>query len=146
MTVAEMMDALGAQLSQELAGGGTANPVVENLQVVPRMNRNPTGPSIDIYPSTPFTETIAYGRGSRMYWFTVRARVNPLDQTGGQDLLLAMMDDGSAESVEEALRGVKTYAGAKLGDIEGPTEFGSFGDTGKPGDMLGCTWRVALIP
>lgn len=137
-----MMDALGAQLETL----GTANPpAIENLQVVPRMNRNPTGPSIDIYPATPFTEVIAYG-ARHQYWFTVRARVNPIDQNGGQDLLLSMMDDGSDQSVEEALRAVKTYAGAKLGDIEGPSEYGSYGDTGATGDMLGCTWRVALIP
>jgi hypothetical protein len=147
MTVAQMMDALAAQLQEELCG--TANPpVIENLQVVARLNGNPTPPSIDIYPSTPFTEAIAYGRGSRQYWFTVRARITTVDQIAGQDLLLAMMDDGSAESVEEALRSVSggTYAGAKLGNIEGPSEYGSFGDTGAPGDLLGCTWRVALIP
>jgi hypothetical protein len=144
MTVAEMMDALGAQLEEVL--GGTANPqVITNLQVVPRMNKVPTPPSIDIYPSTPFTESIAYGR-ARQYWFTVRARVNTADFLGGQDLLLSMMDDGSDQSVEEALRQQSTYAGAKLGNIEGPSEYGSFGDTGAPGDLLGCTWRVALIP
>lgn len=138
-----MMDALGAQLQSELCG--TANPqVIENLQVDSRMNPNPTPPSIDIYPATPFTEVIAYG-ATRQYWFTVRARVNTVDNPAGQDLLLSMMDDGSAQSVEEALRSVRTYAGAKLGDIEGPTEFGSFGDS--PGErLLGCTWRVALIP
>lgn len=150
MTIAEMMDALAEQLNDALGygEGGTANPdpAIENLQVVARMNRNPTAPSIDIYPSTPFTEAIAYGRGSRQYWFTVRARVNPLDQIGAQDLLLSMMDDGSDQSVEEAIRGQTSYAGAKLGNIEGPSEYGSFGDTGAPGDMLGCTWRVALIP
>lgn len=144
MTIAEMMDALGEQIQEQLCG--TANPVViENLQVVPRMESNPTPPSIDVYPATPFTEVIAYG-STRQYWFTVRARVTTADQKGGQDLLLAMMDDGSDESVEEAIRSTRTYAGAKLGDIEGPTEFGSFADTGVPENLLGCTWRVALIP
>jgi hypothetical protein len=144
VTIADMMDALAAQLQEELCG--TANPpVVTNLQVVGRMNPNPTPPSIDVYPSTPFTEVIAYGN-QRQYWFTVRARVTTADQKGGQDLLLAMMDDGSNESVEEAIRSTRSYAGAKLGDIEGPTEFGSFTDTGMPESLLGCTWRVALIP
>jgi len=144
-----MMDALATQIDSELGSGtgGTANPdpVIENLQVVARMNGNPTPPSIDIYPSTPFTESIAYGR-ARQYWFTVRARITTVDNMGGQNLLLSMMDDGSNESVEAALRQTKTYAGAQLGDIEGPTEYGRFGDTGAPGDLLGCTWRVALIP
>ena len=138
-----MMTALADQLQDQLCG--TANPVIENLQVVDLLNANPTPPSIDIYPATPFTESIAYGRGARQYWFTVRVRVTTADQNGGQELLLAMMDDGEPESVEAALRQIKTYAGAQLGDIDGPSEYGSFTDTGQPGDMLGCTWRVALI-
>ena len=52
----------------------------------------------------------------------------------------------TAESVETAIRSTKTYAGARLGDVEGPTEFGVFVDSGGNGGLLGCTWRVALIP
>lgn len=139
-----MMDALAAQLQSELCG--TANPqVIPNLQVDSRMNPNPTPPSIDVYPGTPFTEAFGFGQGARRYWFTVRARVSTADNVAGQDLLLAMMDDGTAESVEDAIRNVKTYGDARLGDIEGPSEFGSFSDTGTREDLLGCTWRVALL-
>jgi len=139
VTVAEMMDALAAQLTTVL---GTAVP---NLQVENRLHPNPTPPAIDIYPGTPFTETIAMGP-TRQYWFTVRARVATPDHEGAQDLLLSMMDDDSPQSVEEALRVVKTYAGARLGDVAGPTEFGIFVDPEGEGAYLGCTWRVALIP
>ena len=144
MTIAQMQDALADQISDEL--GGTANPVIADLQVDARLNPNPTPPSIDIYPGTPFTEAIAFGRTSRQYWFTVRARVSTADNEGGQDLLLSMMDDGSSESVEAAIVSIREYAGAKLGDIEGPSEFGVFRDSGGEESLLGCTWRVALIP
>lgn len=138
-----MMDALAAQLTATLVG--TANPAVPLLQVENRLHPNPTPPTIDIYPGTPFTETIAMGR-TRQYWFTVRARVSTAEHEGGQDLLLSMMDDASSQSVENAIRAIKTYAGAQLGDVEGPTEFGVFVDPEGEGAYLGCTWRVALIP
>jgi len=54
-------------------------------------------------------------------------------------------DADEDESVETAIRSTRTYAGAKLGNIEGPTEYGLFGD-GPEGQILGCTWRVAVIP
>ena len=57
-----------------------------------------------------------------------------------------MMDNETDESVEAAVRSTKTYAGARLGDVEGPTEFGVFRDQGGEESLLGCTWRVALIP
>jgi len=144
VTVLEMQDALAEQLESQL--GGTTSPVINLLQVDARMNPHPTPPSIDIYPGTPFTEAIAYGRGQRQYWFTVRARVGTADNVAMQDLLLSMMDDGADESVENAIRESGTYAGAKLGNVEGPTEFGEFRDSGGEGSLLGCTWRVSLIP
>jgi hypothetical protein len=144
VTVAEMQDALADQISEQLCG--TANPVIPSLQVGGRMHPAPTPPSVDIYPGSPFTEAIAYGHGARQYWFTVRARVGTPDNEAAQDLLLAMMDDGSDESVEAAIRSLSSYAGAKLGNIEGPSEFGVFADAGPEGSLLGCTWRVALIP
>lgn len=139
-----MMDALAAQLKNELAG--TANPVIQNLQVENRLHPTPTPPSIDIYPGAPFTEAIAMGKGARQYWFTIRARTGTPDNEAAQDLLLSMMDDASPQSVEEAIRAVSTYAGARLGNVEGPSEFGVFVDPGGSGAYLGCTWRVALIP
>jgi len=139
-----MQDALAEQITDQLCG--TANPVIVDLQVDARLIPNPTPPAIDIYPGTPFTEAIAFGRTSRQYWFTVRARVSTADNEAGQDLLLSMMDDGSDESVEAAIISVREYAGAKLGDIEGPSEFGVFRDSGGEESLLGCTWRVALVP
>ena len=143
MSVALMMDALADQIQDELCG--TANPVIVDLQVENRLHPNPTPPAIDIYPGTPFTEAIGYGH-TRQYWFTVRARVSMADNEAGQDLLLSMMDNATNESVEAAIRSTKTYASAQLGDVEGPTEFGVFPDSGGEGNLLGCTWRVALIP
>ena len=136
--IVEIMDALAEQLTAELT-------VIEDLQVENRLHPSPTPPSIDIYPGAPFTEIISYG-AMRQYWFIVRARVSTADNEAGQELLLAMMDQGTDESVEDAIRSTSTYAGAKLGDVEGPTEFGIFVDSGGEGSLLGCTWRVALIP
>jgi hypothetical protein len=141
--IAEMQDAIATQLVATL--GGTANPAIENLQVDARLNPNPTPPSIDVYPGSPFTETISYGR-NRQYWFNVRARVSTADNEAGQDLLLSMMDGTTDESIEAALASVKTYSGAQLGDIDGPTEFGLYRDTVGEESLLGCVWRVALIP
>jgi hypothetical protein len=137
------MSALAETLQEELCG--TANPVIDNLQVEDRLHPNPSPPAIDIYPASPFTEVISYG-ARHQYWFTVRARVSTAENEGAQDLLLAMMDADADESVETAIRSVKTYAGAQLGDVEGPTEFGVFLDAGGNGSLVGCTWRVALIP
>ena len=87
---------------------------------------NPTPPSIDIYPSPRSTESSATGRGTST-GSPSGHRVTTADNEGGQD---AVGDDGRrrAESVEAAIRSTKTYDGAQLGDIEGPTEFGVFID------------------
>ncbi len=143
MSLALIADALADQISDELCG--TANPVIENLQVENRRHPNPTPPAIDIYPGDPWTEVIGYGN-VRQYWLNVRARVGMADDEAGQDLLLAMMDNSTDESVEAAIRSLRTYAGAQLGDIEalsyGPiTDFDAQGVT-----FYGCIWRVALIP
>jgi len=138
------MDALAAQIQTELCG--TANPVIEQLQVEPRLVFNPTPPAIDIYPADPFTELISYGN-ERELNFTVRARVSTADSEGGQDLLLSMMDPMSAESLIGAVLADSTLGG-KAGDVavDGPSGFGVFplpsGETGH--SLLGCTWTVRV--
>ena len=143
MTLALIATAIATQITDEL--GGTANPVIENLQVEDRRHPNPTPPAIDVYPGSPWTEVIGYGN-QRQYWFNVRARVGTGDNESGQDLLLAMMDNETAQSVEAAIRSTKTYAGAQLGDIEA-LDYGLMSDLDAQGEsFLGCLWRVALIP
>ena len=68
-----------------------------DVQVEPRLVINPSPPCIDIYPAdTPRgTETAGFNASGvdGELFFTVRARVGTADNTAGQDLLLAMMDD-----------------------------------------------------
>jgi hypothetical protein len=62
-------------------------------------------------------------------------------------LLLSMMDPAATTSValaiteDETLGGVVEFAG-----VEPPTEFGAYTDPGGSGALLGCTWRVRVMP
>lgn len=139
-TILDVFDSLAAGITSHL--GGSVNPVIPDLQVDNEQNPNPTPPSIDMYPATDgFTEQVAFGPGNREYNITVRARVQTIDNPGGQRLLLLMMDDGTAESVEAALW---TVSGVKR--VVGPTGYGAFRDIGGQAEWLGTTWRVTFIP
>lgn len=108
------------------------------------MASNPTPPYIDIYPGTPFVESMGFGPGNKEYYFTVRARVSPSDNEGQQDLLDTMMDTTSATSVEQALYADRELGGAAtMASVEGPTEYAMFGPPGEA--LLGCTWRVRVV-
>ena len=144
--VGEIMDAMATQIQGVLCG--TADPLIEELQVYGRFLENPTPPAIDIYPADPFTVGLGFGSGNREFNFTVRARVTTADHEAGQDLLLSMMDPDAATSVAEALEGSGT-ASALVDDIavvDGPTGFGVFPSTGPDGNLLGCTWTVRVLP
>ena len=145
-TVAAIMDALATQLQTRLCG--TANPVIPNLQVDGRLIPSPTPPSIDIYPGDPFQEPLTFGRGNNILFLTVRARVTTVDNEGGQDLLLSMMDPVSSASVAQAVTYDRTLGSTvgKVSVIEGPSSYGVFQDSGGQGSLLGCTWRVQVIP
>jgi hypothetical protein len=139
-TLGEVMTALTAQLQT------TLDPLIEDLQVTPTMTFNPTPPSIDIYPSDPFQEQIAFGSRQVEVFFDVRARVSTAENEGGQDLLLSMMDPGAAPSVVRAIAANRTLGG-KVQDavVEPPSNFGAYVDPGGAGALLGCTWRARVI-
>lgn len=153
LSVQEIMDALSNHIHEQMAVTvGTADPVMEALQVNSRLVWNPTPPSIDIYPADPFMEGLAFGRGDQEMFFTVRARVNTPDHEGAQDLLLAMMDPQQDLSVAAAITAAGTAAPAKtLGGlvenvtVDGPSDFGVFVDPNGSA-LLGCTWRVRVLP
>jgi hypothetical protein len=139
-TIAEIQDSLAAGITTKLCA--TSNPIIPELQVNRRQEPNPSPPAIDVYPGEdPFTEQIGFGLGQRSYNFTVRARVATSDNESGQDLLLAMMDDGSPESVEVA---IWTVSGVK--SVIGPTPYRAYRDVGGQTEWLGCSWRVQFIP
>jgi hypothetical protein len=139
------MDAMASRIQSELSG--TANPLIELLQVEPRYVFNPTPPTIDIYPADPFTESIGYGPGNDQFTFTVRARVSTAEHEGGQDLLLSMMDPRATTSLSGAIEEDGTLGGVVESlNVTGPTGFGLFPSSGPEGTLLGTTWTVTVIP
>jgi hypothetical protein len=145
--VTEIMDALATRIETVLCG--TANPLIEHLQVDGRLIPSPTTPAIDIYPGDPFTEPLGFGPGNKELFFTVRARVSTADNEGGQNLLLSMMDPNADTSLEQAiLDGDRTLGGVvgAVASVEGPSAYGIFADPGQTTqNLLGCLWRVRVI-
>lgn len=142
----EIMQALADQIEGKLAA--TLNPLIDRLQVNPVLTWNPSPPAIDIYPADPFQEQIGYGKGNKLLFLTVRARVNTPDHEGAQELLLSMMDPKSATSMEQAILFDETLSGkvSQATVSEGPSDYGAFADPGGGGALLGCTWTVRVIP
>ncbi len=144
-TLTQIMQALAAQIENTL--GGTADPqVIEGLSVYPLLELNPTPPAIDIYPDTPFQESVGFGPGNNSMNFTVRARVNTPDNDGAQELLLTMMDPSSSESVALAILADETLGGT-VGQVavEGPSDYGVFVEPSGNGAYLSCTWRATVF-
>jgi hypothetical protein len=141
------MDALATQIDNQIGSRGTADPLIDNLQVDGRLVPNPTVPAIDIYPGDPFQEAAAYGRGNNEMFFTIRARVSTSDNEAGQDLLLSLMDPQASTSVAQAVLANRTLGSVveKVGSVEGPSQYGLFGDP-NGANWLGCTWRVRIFP
>lgn len=144
--IEQIMAAIAGQIAEELAD--PSDPLIENLQTVGMLVFNPTPPAIDVYPGEPFMEPSAMG-GRMLLFFTVRARVSTADNAGGQSLLLSMMDPSSTTSVAEAIASDRTLGGTvgKCWVSEGPSSYGVFPNLeGNTGSLLGCTWRVGVIP
>jgi hypothetical protein len=100
----------------------------------------PTPPSIDFYPATPFQEGAGFDvRGKRVFW-NVRARVATADGASARRTLLRLLDTNDPASVEVALAGVDVVVGND-GEVSGFTRF-----TDDPvGDLLAVTWRVEMF-
>lgn len=138
-TLPQIMDALATQIDTVLS------PLIDDLQVDGRLIPNPTPPAIDVYPGDPFVESLGFGAGNKEMWFTVRARVGTSDNEAGQDLLLQLMDPTGTESMEQAILAGRTLGGvADVAQVEGPSNYGLF--PSGPDTLLGCTWRVRVIP
>lgn len=128
---------------------------IDDLQVEPRLNVNPTSPSIDVYPGDPLDDpdSQAFGQIGGALIFTVRARVSTADSYAGQDLLLSLMDAESAMSISAALQDDQTLNGlATSVKVEGPSGYEQFVDPGSTSKghlggtaLLGCTWRVTVL-
>jgi hypothetical protein len=120
---------------------------VEGLQILPYMNPNPTPPSIDIYPATPFQDRL--GRDDAAVFLTVRARTTFADHIAGQRGLYRMLDPTGPESVQAHLEADQTLGGAvqSLGvepeGVSGFTEYVEDAQSG--GRLVGCEWRVRVL-
>lgn len=145
-TVAAIMDALASQIESELCG--TASPRIPELQVDGQLIPSPTPPAVDVYPGDPFQEQTAMGRGNNVLFFTVRVRVSTAENAGGQALLLSMMDPEANTSMAQAILSNRTLGGVveRVANVEGPSAYGVFLDSGGDGRLLGCTWRVQVFP
>jgi hypothetical protein len=113
---------------------------IPGLQVVPYLNANPTPPSIDIYPGSPFQTGAGFGLQSIQLWFTIRARVSTADHNAGQMLLLRMLDPSDPASIEVAIADSATVV------PEGVSDYGFYTEeTAANGRLLGCEWRVSTF-
>jgi hypothetical protein len=138
-SLGDLMDAMADKL--ETALGSAVN------QVVPRLNFNPTPPSVDIYPGDPFGGNQAAGFGqSGEVVFTVRCRATTADHEAGQDVLLAFMDGAGTLSIAAALEADQTLDGlAGSVYVEGPSGYTVYPDSGNEGGLLGCEFRVTVL-
>jgi hypothetical protein len=141
--LAEIMDAAAGQLEEEI--GMT----VDGLQVDGKLVFNPTPPCIDIYPGDPLGEQISMGADERELLFTIRARVSTADHEAGQDLLLSLMDRNGGGSVIGAIASDRTLNG-KVDDctVDGPSGYIAYQDASgaNAGSLLGCEWRLRVLP
>jgi hypothetical protein len=134
VTLQEAVDAMTAALQPLTVE-------IPELQIYGYWNRNPTPPSIDIYPGEPFQEGAGYGVGDKRVYWTVRARVSVADQEAGTRLLLRLLDTNDAASVEAALADQDVAVIGSDGSVSGFRTYSDVGDT----DMLGAEWRVEMF-
>jgi hypothetical protein len=121
-----------------------------DLQVVGRLNPDPTPPSIDIYP--PFADqardqdSAGFGDVVGRVILTVRVRVTTVDHDAGQNLLLRFMDEEDDLSLVHAIMDDQTLNGL-AGSVYavGPSGYTRYPDSGGDGDLLGCEWNVSLM-
>jgi hypothetical protein len=140
-SLAEIVEAMAAALTPIAA-------TIPDLQVTPYLNQNPTPPSVDIYPGTPFQTGTGFGDDAELF-FTVRARTTFADSVAGQQGLYRMLDPAGAESVQAHLEADQTLGGlvdavaVATEGVSGFTEYIEDAATG--GRLVGCEWRVRIL-
>jgi hypothetical protein len=109
---------------------------IPELQIYGSYNENPSPPSIDMWPATPFQIGAGMGVGNTRVWYVVRAVLAVGDLRGAYDQLLELLDPNGPASVEAALANVDVVVDTINGEITG---IGPFTDVS---DAVGATWRV----
>jgi hypothetical protein len=121
------------------------------LSVWPFMLFNPTPPAVDIFPADPSAADAGFGPQSSMQFWTIRARVAPVDEEGNQTILLALREPAGETSIRAALLDDKTLGGLVEGiDVDWPTGYQPYrtsiiGDASHSATLLGCEWRVRMF-
>lgn len=109
---------------------------------------NPTPPTIDIYPGDIARDPSSMGMDDLdgMYVLTVRARVNTADNTAGQDLLLAFMDDTDTLCLAAAIMNEPTLNGyAASTHVRDQTGYRVFEHPSGEGALLGFQLTALVI-
>lgn len=144
-SLVEIAQAMQSQIEQAVAAA--ADPP-DAVQVSYVRNINPTPPCIDIFPGDPFDDGDAAGFGGAAdeCVFTVRARIGTADNTAGQELLLAFMDEQDDLSVKNALQADQKLGGAASSILViGPTGHRIYEDSAHTAAFLGVEWRVKVL-
>jgi hypothetical protein len=139
----EIMDEMAAQIR-----GVLADVTDVAVQVEPRMILSPTPPSIDLYPgeSSRDAASAAFDDVNGGYLFTVRARIDTRDNTAGQDLLLAFMDDTDDLCLALALLDDPTLNGLAASiDVRDPTGYIVYPEPTGEGAWLGFQFTALVI-
>jgi len=142
--MAEIMEAMADQIREALL---SVTDVA--VQVEPRMVLNPSPPTIDIYPGDDARDPSSAGFDDVAggYFFTVRARVSTADETAGQDLLLAFMDDENELCLAVALLDEPTLNGyATSLDVRSLSGYRLFEHPSGEGAFLGFQFTALVLP
>lgn len=123
---------------------------IDGLQLVHVLNANPTPPSIDIYPATPFQtrrgEAFADDTTAN---FLVRARTTTADHEAGQLGLYRLLDKNDPASVQIALEADQSLGGLVQSIVvieDSVTGFSEWiDDVQTGGRLIGCQWTVEVM-
>ena len=146
-TIAQVMDAMAAQLENELQPSA---PVT--LHIEPRAFSVAETPAIDMLVANPTgleSELQGFDDLANVIPITIRVRVSTADLYTGEDLLLALMDDEDDLSIIKALDSDRTLGGWAQ-DLAWPDGFPwsgytDFSDINGDGFFLGSTLPVVVV-
>jgi hypothetical protein len=149
-TIAQVMDAMAAQLENELATGAAAWPV--KLHIEPRAFSVAETPAIDMLIASPTGLEAGLAGYGELYGgipITIRVRVSTADLYTGEDLLLALIDDEGPLSIVEALDADHSLNGMaqdiKWNDGFPWSGYTDFTDVNGEGFFLGSLLQVVVL-
>ncbi len=146
-TLREVTEAL-AEAIRQVDLSGLLFEGTDELSVVAFESFSPSPPMVDIYPADPSAEDAGFGPHSSMQIWTVRARVQPLDEEGNQAILYALREPAGPSSLREAIHTDNDLDDLVEGlNVEWSTGFQIYRpvigiDPSHQSTLLGCEWRV----